>query len=108
NAQYIVFAEGFGLKKNPWFNHLPLNGNKGELLTIKAPDLKLDVILKSSVFIIPLGNDLCRVGATYNHEDKTLAPTPEAKTDMLLKLSKIINCPYEVIQHEAGIRPTTI
>lgn len=107
-SQYIVYAEGFGLKKNPWFNHLPLNGNKGELLTIKAPDLKLDVILKSSVFIIPLGNDLYRVGATYNHEDKTITPTPEAKTDMLHKLNKIINCPYEVIQHEAGIRPTTI
>jgi glycine oxidase len=108
SAQHIIFAEGFGIKKNPWFKDLPLNGNKGELLTIKAPDLKLDIILKSSVFIIPLGNDLYRVGATYNHEDKTITPTQEAKTELLQKLNKIINCPFEVIQHEAGIRPTTI
>ncbi len=107
-SKHIVFAEGFGLKKNPWFKNLPLNGNKGELLTVKAPELRLDVILKSSVFIIPLGEGLYRVGATYNHEDKTTAPTPEAKTEILQKLNKIINCPFEVIQHEAGIRPTTI
>jgi len=53
-AKHIVFSEGFGLKKNPFFNHLPLNGSKGQLLTIHAPDLKIDYALKSSVFLIPL------------------------------------------------------
>ena len=57
-ARRIVFATGFGLKSNPYFNYLPLNGSKGELLTIKVPNAKVDDIIKSSVFIIPLGNDL--------------------------------------------------
>ncbi len=105
-AKHVVFAEGFGLKNNPFFNKLPLVGNKGELLTIKAPDLKIDTILKSSVFIIPLGNDLYRVGATYNWSDKTSTTTKEAKEELLNKLDKIIKCPYEVVSQEAGIRPT--
>ena len=56
---------------NPYFKDLPLDGTKGELFIIKAPKLDLDVILNTSVFILPLGNDLFKVGATYNWEDKT-------------------------------------
>ena len=57
NAKNLIFAEGFGIKKNPFFNTLPLEGTKGELLVIHALDLKSNVILKSSVFVIPIGND---------------------------------------------------
>ena len=78
-ARRIVFATGFGLKSNPYFNYLPLNGTKGELLTIKAPEVKADVVIKSSVFIIPLGDDLYRVGATYERTDKSNSPTKQAK-----------------------------
>src|SRR6478609_11347593 len=34
-AKQIVFAEGFGIHSNPYFNNLPLDGTKGELLIIK-------------------------------------------------------------------------
>ncbi|WP_394750248.1 NAD(P)/FAD-dependent oxidoreductase [Spongiimicrobium salis] len=107
SAGKIVFATGYGLKKNPYFNYLPLNGTKGELLTIKAPKLQEDRIIKSSVFLIPLGNDLYRVGATYKWKDKTNTPTKESRTELLQKLESFLNCEYEVIDHVAGIRPTT-
>ena len=107
-AKNIVFAEGYGLKNNPYFNYLPLNGTKGELLTISAPRLKEDKVIKSSVFIIPLGNDLYRVGSTYKWKDKTNLPTPEAKTELLNKLDTFLKCDYEVIDHVAGIRPTVV
>lgn len=105
-AKHIVFCEGFGIKQNPYFSYLPLNGSKGELLFIKAPDLKLDYVLKSSVFIIPQGDDIYTVGATYNWKDKTQDTTEEAKTELIEKLSKLIKCEYEIIDHVAGIRPT--
>lgn len=105
-ARNIVFATGFGLKGNPYFNYLPLSGTKGELLTIKAPALKEERVIKSSVFIIPLGQDMYRVGATYKWKDKTNAPTEECKQELLQKLNTFLKCPYEVIDHVAGIRPT--
>lgn len=105
-AKHIVFAEGYGLANNPWFNYLPLQGTKGELLTIKAPNLKEEHVIKSAVFIIPLGNDLYRVGATYKWKDKTNTPTEEAKTELLEKLNTFLHCEYEVVSHVAGIRPT--
>jgi hypothetical protein len=105
-AKKIVFATGFGIKKNPFFNYLPLNGTKGELLTIMAPALKEERVIKSSVFIIPLGQDLYRVGATYKWKDKSNAPTEECKQELLQKLNTFLKCPYEVVDHVAGIRPT--
>ena len=105
-AKKIVFATGFGLKSNPYFNYLPLNGTKGELLTIRAPLLKENRVIKSSVFIIPVGHDLFRIGATYKWKDKTNVPTPEAREELQRKLDTFLNCDYEVVKHVAGIRPT--
>jgi hypothetical protein len=106
SANHIVFAEGFGLKKNPFFNHLPMREVKGELLTIYAPKLKIDYVLKSSVFIIPLGNDLYRIGATYDWKDKSNDITSKAKKELLNKLKTFIKCDFDVISQVAGIRPT--
>lgn len=106
-AKHIVFCEGFGLMKNPFFDYLPLKGNKGEYLVIKARRLKMDFILKASLFVVPLGDDLYQVGATFNREDKTNKTTEGAKQDLLEKLGKTINCDFEVVDQVAGIRPTT-
>jgi len=113
-ANKIVFSEGYSAKDNPFF---PQNikekkeqliiKNKGEYIIIKAPDLKLEAMLKTSLFIIPLGNGLYKVGATYDREDDSIEITKNAKTEMVLKLTKIINCPFEVVDQVAGIRPTT-
>ena len=46
-AKHIVFTEGFGIHKNPYFKQLPLEGTKGELITIYAPQLQLTPILKT-------------------------------------------------------------
>ena len=105
-AKNIIFAEGFGMVSNPYFGQLPLDGTKGELLIIKAPDLNLDVVLKTSVFILPLGNDLYKVGATYNWKDKTNSPTEEGKQELLENLKEILHCDFEIIEHLAGVRPT--
>ncbi|BAO76342.1 NAD(P)/FAD-dependent oxidoreductase [Winogradskyella sp. PG-2] len=105
-ASHLVFAEGFGVKHNPYFEDIPLTGSKGEILTIKAPELKIDYAIKSSVFVIPIGGDLYNVGSTYDNEDKSNLPTEKAKTELLLKVKSFIKCDFEVVRHVAGVRPT--
>jgi glycine oxidase len=105
-AKHIIFAEGFGMHANPYFSGLPLDGAKGELLVIKAPQLNLDVILNTNVFILPLGNDLFKVGATYNWTDKTDTPTKEAKQELLERIREILTCDFEIVSQFAGVRPT--
>lgn len=105
-AKNIVFAEGFGLQNNPYFNYLPMQGSKGEYLIIKAADLKERSMIKSSFFLIPLGNDLYKVGATYNRGQKDNNTTEEARNEICKKLDSLLDCPYTIIGQEAGIRPT--
>lgn len=105
-AKKILFCEGFGMRKNPFFRELPMNEVKGELLTIYAPELDIDFVLKSSVFIMPLENHKFKVGATFDWEDKTSLPSEKGKKELLQKLDAILKVPYEVVNHVAGIRPT--
>lgn len=105
-CKHIVFAEGFGMKKNPFFNHLPLYGNKGEYIIIKSVALKVEEAIKSSIFIIPLGNDIYKVGATYNNKDTSAQITTTAREELQKKLEQFLKVPYEVIDQVAGIRPT--
>jgi len=105
-AKNIVFACGYGLKQNPYFGYLPLNGTKGELLVIHAPDYKEKNVIKSSVFTIPMENDRYLVGATYKWKDKSNEPTEESKNELLRKLKTFLMCDFEVVDHVAGIRPT--
>ena len=104
-ASKIVFCEGFGVKQNPYFNHLPLEEVKGEIITIHAPKLEIDFLLKSTLFVLPLGNNRYKVGATFNHKDKTSIPSIEGKEELIEKLKKVITVPYTIVSQSAGIRP---
>lgn len=106
SAKRIVFCEGYGLKSNPFFNYLPLNGTKGELLKIYAPDLKENNVIKSSAFVIPIKNNEYLLGATYKWKDKTNTPTQESKQELLEKAESFLNTKFQVKGHQAGIRPT--
>jgi len=105
-AKHIIFAEGFGIHQNPYFKTLPLDGTKGELLVIHAPELQLPVGVNAGVFILPIGNDLYKVGATYEWNDKTATPTVAGRAELIEKLNDVVSCPYEVVSHLAGVRPT--
>lgn len=107
-ARKIIFCEGFGLKQNLFFNYLPLKGNKGEYITVRAPKLKLKETIKSAYFLIPLGNDHYKFGATYERDFTQAKPTEAAKTQLITALENLIDCPYTLTGHLAGIRPTTI
>ena len=66
----------------------------------------LNEIINSSIWILPIGNDLYKVGATYNWEDKTTTKTEAGKNELLSNLKELISCEFEIIEHLAGIRPT--
>ncbi|WP_405412792.1 NAD(P)/FAD-dependent oxidoreductase [Maribacter sp. Asnod1-A12] len=105
-AKNVVFTEGYGMMQNPYFKYLPMQGSKGEYIIIKSKGLNEANIIKSSIFLIPLGNDLYKVGATYNRGQKDNRTTVEAKNELVVKLDSLLTCNYEIVGHEAGVRPT--
>lgn len=105
----IVFCEGHLISNNPFFNWIPTKPAKGEVLIIKCNELLLgNDILNKGIFILPLGNFMFKVGATYQWDKLDDLPTIDKLIDLKTRLQQVINCPFEVIKHEAGIRPSVI
>ncbi len=55
---------------------------------------------------MPLGDNLYKVGATFNWTDKTSNPSEEGKTELVEKLKNVITVDYTIVSQSAGIRPT--
>jgi len=108
-AGQIVFCEGHLLHKNPFFNYIPLKPAKGEVLTIRCEGLNLQRdIFNKNLFILPLGDQLYKVGATYEWTELNDLPTERGYAELIGKLKALLHVPFEVIHHQAGVRPSVI
>ncbi len=107
-AKHIVFCEGYQMVNNPFFNSLPLVGSKGEILIIKTKKLQSKPIIKASIFLAPMGDDLYWAGATFERNDKTLKKTLKGREWIEERIQKIIASDYEVVDHITEIRPTVM
>ncbi len=104
--QKIIFCEGHRGKGNPFFKYLPFSLSKGELLLVKIPGFQANKMLKNKIYLVPLGGDNYWVGSTNSFECSAVEPTKDQKTLLIDSLQKAINLPFEVVDHQAGIRPT--
>ena len=104
----IIFCEGAEIKNNPFFNYLPLKPTHGETITIKTDEYDFNDILNKNMFIMPLGNNLYQVGATYNWEKTNSDTTEIGKNELIEKLKNLVDFKYQIVDHQAGIRPTVL
>lgn len=106
-TKHITFCQGHQSNQNPWFKGLPLKDTKGEVLMIKAPELRLTEVVSHGFFILPLGEDVYTVGATFKRNDNTNTTTPEAREEIVQRLKNLLEVPFEVIEQKAGVRPAS-
>lgn len=105
-AKRVIFSEGVHAKNNPFFPSHLLIPKKGEYIIVKAPNLNLEAALKGRFFIIPLGNDLYKIGATFVHGDETYQPTEGSKEQLMDAFKERISAPFELVEQIVGHRPT--
>lgn len=105
-ARHVVFTDGRSVESNPYFQWLPLRPVKGELLYIKV-NAVFDVIYNKGVFVIPLSEGICKVGATYDNKNLEEMITSEAQDELVNKLRDLVKFDFEVIDQKVGIRPAT-
>ena len=106
NAENIVFCEGFKINQNPYFNYIPLSPTKGEILIIKTKELP-DCILSQGCFVMPIGDDKYVLGATYDRDNLNQETTDFGKEQLIEKIKNIGNFNFKIVEHRAGVRPTT-
>ena len=104
----IIFCEGVYVRENPWFNFLPISSTKGEVLTISSNELPEHESLNRKCFVLPLGEKSFKVGSTYvwnTYDDKV---TEEGRKQLQENLKYITDSSCEIINQQAGMRPTTV
>ena len=104
----IIFCEGVAIKNNPWFNWIPINPTKGEILTIQTDNLPEDESLNRKCFVLPIGNNTFRIGSTYAWNTYNTFPSEEGKEEISSNYKFISREPFSIVAHNAGIRPTIL
>lgn len=80
---------------------------KGEGLTVRIPGLYLDQVVHRGVFLLPVGGDVYRVGATFKWNEVWEGPTEEARHYLLDRLHRLMDREVEVLDHWCGVRPAS-
>lgn len=107
-AQHIIFCEGYNVKENPWFKHVPIASNKGDFLLVKIPELPREDLINHGIFLVHWYDDVFWAGSNYQHTYATEQPEAAKQDELIEKLNNALNIPFEVIAHSCGIRPTII
>lgn len=109
-AKKIIFCEGYNAIHNPWFNYLPFQLAKGEILTLTTEKTLPSKILNFGHWFIPLNNNQFRTGATFDPINLNTQPTQAGKNTLLHSLSSVIPslANASISSHQANIRPTTL
>ena len=107
-ADKIVFCEGVGIKQNPYAQHIVLKPAKGEVISIHSSCTVDHLIPQQGVFLLPLSSQMFKVGSNFEWQQLNTQISTSAKEEILSKLMQWFKEPYEVIDHKAGIRPSSL
>jgi glycine/D-amino acid oxidase-like deaminating enzyme len=103
----VIFCEGFQATKNPLFNWLPFAPVKGELLHIATNERLKPYIINQGIFILPVNESECRVGATYSWHDLNWEATVQAREELETKFCQLFKGGYSIKDQVAGVRPSS-
>lgn len=92
----------------PYFNWLPIRPLKGETVHITLNE-RPEVIYNKGVYVVPTSETaVYKAGATYSLNELSPSCTPEGKKELEDKLFALLKNPFQILEQEWGIRPTTI
>ncbi len=107
-ARGIIFAQGWEGNQNRFFDWMPMNATKGEILeiTCDAPAVQSESrIINRGGWVLPLGEGKFRAGSNYDHNFSDGEPTESGKNAVLEKVGQLVKSDFTVTSHRAAIRP---
>lgn len=102
----IIDCRGYRSAQSRRWSYLSFALTKGEVLTLHCPELHLDRIYNAGFFLLPVGNQHFRLGATFDWDHIDEEPTQERRLELLDKFERAVKTPYTVLDQRAGVRPT--
>lgn len=113
-AKGVIFCEGFQTIYNPWWQHLPFKLAKGEVLNLQSDQLP-QTMLNWGHWILPMTNSQTslekrtfKLGSNYAWDTVDFSPSSDIKELLLNSMNSNIKLKTQLIDHQVGIRPTTL
>lgn len=100
-GRWLVYCTG------PFAERPGLVPVQGETLTVRIPGLRLSCMVHRGIFLLPLGEDRYRIGATFRWEEVWGGSSEAARTWLLERAQAFVDAPIEVLDQQSGVRPTT-
>lgn len=104
----VVFSVGYHQIDTPFFKELPIQQTKGQTIRIRSEEVPENESLNRKCFVLPLGNHVFRIGATYEWDNPDLNPTEEAKQELIGHLNVLGDFSYDILDQQVGVRPTVL
>jgi glycine/D-amino acid oxidase-like deaminating enzyme len=104
---FVVVCSGISLNEWPSLSPISVIPNKGETVTLNLPEAHWNEMIHFGNFLLPLEMNNYKLGATFDWSPTNEFPTETAKEELLKAFQSHINTPFQVVQHSAGLRPTT-
>ncbi len=107
-ASAVIFCEGHGVRKNPWFSYLPLNPAKGHVLHLSFESAmnEQQYMYKDGLYFVPLDAGTVWCGSDYIWDFADERPQPEHVRALQQRADEILAKPYETKGVFAAVRPT--
>ena len=105
--QYVIFCEGIGAMKNPYFQNIGMTPNKGEIMTLTIPEFPLTEIISKGVFLVKKKNNEFQLGSTYKWSFEHEEPEQNGVDEITDKFKKWFKPDFQTKTVSAGIRPAT-
>lgn len=78
---------------------------KGEILTVHAPSWRQSRMITGRGWLVPVGNDCYKVGATYEWNQLDEMPSEKGLRHIESIARHLGGAHYTILSHDAGIRP---
>jgi glycine/D-amino acid oxidase-like deaminating enzyme len=105
-ADGIIFCEGVGILKNPWFHKLHFHPTAGDILTLEASGPVSPALYKSRNWLVPDGKGKWLAGSTYHKGSLDAKPDPADAEAILQQIQQWCHIDFKLVSHKRGIRPT--
>jgi glycine/D-amino acid oxidase-like deaminating enzyme len=108
-ARRVVFCEGWRALENPWFDWLPYEPARGEVIEVET-DLDLPRhVYNRQKWLLPLGGGRLRVGSTWAWEHLDAPPSAQGRAALLAGLRAMVCLPADppVVATRSGVRPAS-
>ncbi len=102
----VIFCEGYRVRENKWFMHLPFSPAQGEILQVESTN---NLNVSNGIWYITDDNKTsARIGSTWKHQDIESGPTIPARKEIIGKVSYFPELSkVRVLSHVSGVRSAT-